>query len=477
MAFRRRNTKIVATLGPSCSDRATQRALIEAGVDVARLNASHGDKAFFTEMVTSFREVAAELGREVSILLDLRGPKIRVGEMPEDGVELVSGESLVLTTTGGMGDATRVPCTYAGLPGDVEAGDRLLLDDGLLSLRVEEILSEEEIRCVVVDGGRLKSNKGINVPGRPLSTPALSAKDLTDLETGIELGVDWIALSFVRHAADVVQLRDEMHKRDGVIPIVAKIEKPQAVDAIEDILQASDGIMVARGDLGVEVEPERVPNLQKSLIHAANEYGIPVITATQMLESMIQNPRPTRAEASDVANAIFDGTDAVMLSGETAAGKYPVEAVRMMNSIAEEAERSRFYRDDHDPLLSKWSAPAIAMSKAAKFVARTTDSQAIVVYTQSGRSARILSKLGPGRRIVAMSPDPIVCRQLALFHGITPMQSEYHQDTDTMLKEGDRQLIESGIVRKGDAVVVMGGRRQFQGAINMLQLRRIGEDG
>ena len=327
-----RRTRIVATVGPSSSSPEALRELLAAGVDVVRLNASHADEDFFRDIIPRVREIAAALRRNVAILLDLQGPKIRVGEMAP-GCELVAGAELTIAPGNFTGDAARVPCAYAGLAADVQAGDTLLLDDGLLGLEVLGVAGDE-VRAVVRDGGILRSRKGINVPGRALSAPAFSEKDRADVAVCLPLGIDWVALSFVREAADVAHLRAALREMGGNLPIVAKIEKPQAVEALDEIIEASDGIMVARGDLGVEVPPERVPQLQKQIIARCNVMGRPVITATQMLESMMHNPRPTRAEASDVANAIFDGTDAVMLSGETAAGAYPIEAVKMMDRIA-----------------------------------------------------------------------------------------------------------------------------------------------
>jgi pyruvate kinase len=474
-----RRTKIVATLGPATTQPQVVRDLVAAGVDVARLNASHGDHAFFRDVVGRLRDAADELDRTIAVLLDLQGPKVRVGDLRRgEPVRLEKGASLTVSTEDFEGDATRIPCSYVGLPQDVQPGDALLLDDGMLELKVVEVPSDTAIRCEVVVGGSLGPHKGINVPGRPLSAPAVSEKDLHDLEAALDLGVDYVALSFVRSADDVVRLRQEMEARAADLPIIAKIEKPQALEHLSQILEVSDGIMVARGDLGVEVAPERVPSWQKVLIQKANDQGIPVITATQMLESMIHNPRPTRAEASDVANAILDGTDAVMLSGETAIGDHPVKVVEMMARIACETEASQFYRPSTrpDPVLACFSDELIAMVRAARHVAERTGQQLLVVYTQTGTTALASSKLALGGRIVALTPDPGACRRMALYNGVLPLRSDAFEDTDSMLRRGDEILLERGLVEQGDSIVVLGGTRQFAGATNLIQLRLVGGD-
>ncbi len=473
MELQRRRTKIVATVGPSSEDPATLRRLIESGVDVFRLNASHGDHAFFSRLVPLIRSTAEEAGRIVAILLDLRGPKIRVGRLAGDSVELRVGTRIRISTEDFEGTAERIPCTYEGLPRDVHPGDRILLDDGLMEVRVTDGLSSTEIECEVISGGSLKPNKGINVPGQALSTPSFGEKDLRDLRSGVELGVDFVALSFVRRPEDVRDLRQAMHAMGGVAPIVAKIEKPQALDVLEEILDECDGVMVARGDLGVEIPPEQVPSAQKRIIACANAKGLPVITATQMLESMIENPRPTRAEASDVANAIFDGTDAVMLSGETAAGAHPVAAVQMMDRIAREAEGSEFYGriGIEEGQVHGFDVERLAVTKAARRIAQEIDARFIVVYTLSGATAQVMSKFRSRRTILALCPDPAVCRRMCLQHGILPYALNYYESTDDMLREGDRLLLETHVVHPGDRVVVLGGTKQFAGVSNMIQIR------
>ena len=472
-----RRTRIVATVGPSSQEPDALRALLEAGVDVVRLNASHADATFYATMIPRVRTIAAELDRNVAILLDLRGPKIRVGRVGAvGGVLLEVGTELDLCSGDFEGDAHRLPCTYDALPQDVFPGDAILLDDGLIELQVIEVEAPSRVRCRVVVGGWIKSNKGLNVPGRALSTAAFGEKDLQDLDAALPLGVDFVALSFVRSGEDVSALRRELHRRGQVLPIVAKIEKPQAIEALDEILRESDAVMVARGDLGVEVPPERVPRLQKRIIAKANAAGLPVITATQMLESMMHSPRPTRAEASDVANAIFDGTDAVMLSGETAAGKYPVEAVQMMDRIAREAEDSQFYGNAlRDQELVGFDDERREVALAASSLARALDADCMVVYTLSGTTARVLSKLRPRRPVLALCPDAAICRRMALMHGIVPIQLDYYANTDDMLQGGDRVLIETGLIEAGDCVIVVGGTRQFAGVSNMIQVRRPGQ--
>ena len=466
----RRRTRIVATLGPSSSSPDRLGALLAAGVDVVRLNASHADPEFFAEVIPRVRKLAEELGTTVAILLDLRGPKIRIGEM-QPGTVLERRTDVILEPGSFVGDARRIPCSYEGLALDVSPRDVLLLDDGLIELSVTG-LDGKAVLARVREGGELRSRKGINVPGRALSAPAFSEKDRADLEVCVALGIDWIALSFVRSAQDVLAVKEELANRGVDLPVIAKIEKPQAVDALDEIIHASDGIMVARGDLGVEIPPERVPRVQKRIISRCNALGRPVITATQMLESMIHHPRPTRAEASDVANAIFDGTDAVMLSGETAAGAFPIESVRMMDRIAREAEASEFYAQRPGPELVAFGIDRTAVCTAAVQIAREVDVDCLVVYTLSGTTAWILSKLRLRRPVFALCPDRAVCRRLALAHGIVPVNVDYYANTDDLLRGGDRLLIESGIVKPGETIVVVGGTRQFAGVDNMIQLRR-----
>jgi len=465
-------TKIVATLGPASETPELIGALLEGGVDVFRLNFSHGSHDEHAARVAHIRRAARRIGANVCILQDLQGPKIRTGRLKGGkAVMLEAGRRLTITTRSLLGDADCVSTTYRALPRDVRRGDRILLDDGLLELRVVG-KTREAVHCEVAVGGPLGQHKGINLPGVLVSAPAMTAKDRRDLAFGLQLGVDAIALSFVRRATDVQAARRAIRRAGCDTPIVAKIEQPEAIDDLSAILDASDGVMVARGDLGVEMPPERVPVLQKRIIREANQWGKPVIVATQMLDSMIRNPRPTRAEASDVANAIFDGTDAVMLSGETAVGAYPVEAVRMMSRIAEEAETVfrpvRSAPEDERPL----SVPA-AMADAAVRAAEDIRAAAIVVFTLSGATARLVAQRRPACRIHAFCPVPAQCRRLALVWGVEAHAAAMAHSTDALVATADRQLRLLGAVRRGDVIVLVGGATPLPGATNSLKVLRV----
>ncbi len=427
-----RRAKIICTLGPASSERGRISGLIDAGMDVARLNCSHGDHESLARLIDEVRACAARADRVVAILLDLQGPKIRIDRVPGGSVDLEPGAPFTLTTLPGISETARVSVSYPEFARDVRQGERLLLDDGQLQLDVETVAGTE-VHCRVVIGGLLKDRKGINVPGVVLSVPALSAKDCRDIAFGVAQGVDWIAMSFVQRPEDLDALRAEIRAHGGDIPVMAKIEKPQAVAALEAILARTDAVMVARGDLGVEVPPEEVPTIQKRIITACNQRGIPVVTATQMLESMIHNPRPTRAEASDVANAVLDGTDAVMLSGETASGAWPIEAASTMRRIVEITERDapprwdlqrRTHGEHYD------SATAIGYS--ACHAADLTDAAAIVCLTQSGSTARLIARFRPRVQILALTANLRACRQLALVWGVRPLPcAEFDDNLDT----------------------------------------------
>ncbi len=475
-----RRAKIICTIGPSSRSPEMMRALLLNGMDVARFNFSHGGPNLQSEHVETLRRVSAEVGKPVAFLQDLQGPKIRVGPIASGQIELIEGRTFTLTTRPCIGDAEYISTTYPALPRDCRRGDRLLLDDGLLALQVEES-TDTDVRCTVSIGGILKPNKGINLPGVAVSAPALSEKDRHDVEWGIQNGLDYVALSFVRRADDVRELREIINRHHSKMQIIAKLEKPEAIDDLEAIIHESDGVMVARGDLGVEMSPEEVPLLQKQIIHAANEMGKTVITATQMLESMTESQRPTRAEASDVANAVLDGSAALMLSGETAAGAYPLEALQMMVRIVERVELN--CEDDWDEmrrlgrdLKIGQNNFALAVAEAAAHAAARLRARAIACFTETGSSARLVAKFRPPVPIIALTPHDDIARQLQLVWGVRPVLIERSLDTDHMITHGDVRLIESGIVVPGDIVVVtLGAPATQHGSTNAMKLHRVGE--
>jgi len=475
-----RRAKIVATLGPSSSDPDTIRELLDLGVDVARLNFSHGRHEDHAAVLDRVRAASRKLAKAVAVLQDLQGPKIRTGPLRAGkvGVELVEGSSISITTEGEvLGDARLVSTTYPHLARDVRCGDRLLVDDGLIELRVLET-DGVCARCEVVEGGVLKPNKGINLPGVALRAEALSEKDRVDLAFGLTHGVDYVALSFVRTPGDVEACRAEMVRAGRVVPIIAKIEKPEAIDHLDGIVAAADGLMVARGDLGVEIEPERVPALQKEIVRKGRAAGKPVIIATQMLESMMEHPRPTRAEASDVANAVWDGADAVMLSGESASGKYPRLAVEMMDRIIREAEASAGLAAGQ-PLQAERSAGAVAdvprvIAAAACRAAAESGATAICCFTLSGATARLVSHFRPDARILALSPDQSIRRSLALCWGVEPRVMEPIRDPDVMAESVSQRLIAEGMARPGDRIVLVhGSPLGVPGKTNSMRLHEI----
>jgi len=478
-----RRTKIVCTIGPATSSEERLEALMRAGMNVARLNFSHGVQSDHALVIERIRALSTRLGCPIAILQDLQGPKIRVGSL-KDGqpVTLVDGARLTITTQEIAGTAERVSTTYPGLPQDVKPGDRILLDDGAMEVRVLSS-TETEVDCVVVHGGLLKEHKGMNLPGVAVSSPALTEKDRDDLRFGMIHGVDYIALSFVRRAQDILdarhfiqQVQAELGQRDDEVsfPLIVKVEKPEAVAHLEEILRVVDGVMVARGDLGVEMPAEKVPLIQKQLIARCNDLGLPVITATQMLESMVTNPRPTRAEVNDVCNAILDGTDAVMLSAETATGAYPIEAVEMMVRIAGETEAGeRTARQPQCQELTKQHA----VSHAARALSEEASVKAIVVFTRSGTSAHLISKDRPPRPILAYTPSERVYRQLALWWGVWPHCIEMHGSTEALIEAVARRLLEDQLVQSGDHVVIMGGLPVASRArTNFVKLHRVGGD-
>jgi pyruvate kinase len=466
-----RKTKIVATIGPASASEERLEALMLAGMDVARLNFSHGTHEAHAAAFQTIRAISARLGRPVAILQDLSGPKIRTGALQGgQPVRLVDGAEITITTEPLVGTAALIATTYAHLADDLKPGDRVLLADGLMELTV---LSSEGglVRCRVVHGGLLGEHKGINLPGVLLSAPAVTEKDIDDLAFGVSLGVDYVAVSFVRQAEDLRQVRRLLREHGTDTPVIAKIEKPEAVKNLDAILGACEGVMVARGDLGVEVSPEKVPMLQKQIIEAANRHGDLVITATQMLESMVSNPRPTRAEASDVANAILDGTDAVMLSAETAIGQYPVEAVGMMSRIALEAEASGRAAG---PVAHNRRSYAQAIAHAACSIAGDLDFKAICALTQSGATARLVSKERPAAPILAFTNQPRVHNRLALLWGVTPLPLDFAGSTDAVIRRVETELLARGLAAAGDSVVVLGGSPlAAKGATNFLKAQKV----
>ena len=488
-------TKIVCTIGPASREPETLEALIRAGMDVARLNMSHGDLDFHRENIRCIRALSDQVGKPVAILCDLQGPKLRMGMVAPEGVLLTAGETLILTTEhipvpgpegqvpgpeGRVPDppaAPRwVPVQYEHLPEAVKPGDHILIDDGLLELIVVNA-DGSEIETQVVTGGMLFSNKGLNLPHAALSIPAITEKDREDLKFAIEEEADWVALSFVRTAEEVLELKDMIREFTSLgrpTPVIAKIEKPEAIDNIDSIITAVDGIMVARGDLGIEMSTEAVPMIQKMIIHKCNQAGKPVITATQMLDSMIRNPRPTRAEASDVANAILDGTDAIMLSGETATGKYPVLTVETMARIAHETEAAQATLPVRRITARPGPYFAEAVAHASVETAEDLKASAIVAPTVSGETARTIARFRPHCPIVAVTPSPITQRQLALVWGVYPVLASRSESTDQVINDAVEAAQQHGYVNEGDIIIITGGSVGYGvGTTNLMKVHLI----
>lgn len=470
-----RRAKIVGTLGPASSNPDVFRELVRAGLDVARLNFSHGTHPEKLKLIEMVRTVSTEEKKQVCILADLQGPKIRTGRLENrTPVQLKAGQTLTITPKDIAGTASLISTTFTTLAENLTTGDRILLSDGLIELRVQAVHGDD-VECLVLNGGLLGENKGINLPGIPVKVPSLTEKDEADLIFAIENRVDAIALSFVRTAEDVQLVKERIAGLNADIWVIAKLEKPQAVDNLDAILEAADGIMVARGDLGVEVPPEKVPAIQKLMIRRASAYRKPVITATQMLESMIENPRPTRAEASDVANAVYDGTDAVMLSAETAAGKHPVEAVRMMSRIVAEAEchlhpgTERSHATHH-----RLSIPE-AICESMAHASEDLNVAAITVFTETGTTARQLSKYRPNTPIYALSSVPAVIRRAALLWGVWPILCDKAQTTEEMVDMAEQLMLDGGHVQKHDILGIVAGTRTLSGSTNFLRLHVIGD--
>jgi pyruvate kinase len=471
-----RRTKIVCTLGPASYDVDVLRELVRSGMDVARINFSHGDLAVHAEAIADLRSIAEEENRLVSVMADLQGPKLRVGELPDDGVELVEGEEIVLA------DATyepgRIPVPHPQILQQIQDGQRIMLDDGRLKLRCGHS-DRQAIRCQVEVGGRLTSHKGLNLPGADLRISALTQKDRHDVRFAVEQRVDFIALSFVRSADDVKELRWLMGDIGASMPIISKIEKPEALEAFDAILKETDGVMVARGDLGVETPPEEVPFHQKEIIRACNLAGKPVITATQMLQSMMRWPTPTRAEASDVVNAILDGTDAVMLSGETAVGEYPVESVRTMAMICANAEAHlepvRFFQGSD---AGEACTVTEAISQATVEVAADLEVKAILSATMTGTTARMVARHRPAVPIVAVTPNERTLARLTMVWGVQPLVVSHFKTTDEMVFMIVRVAYQAGVVKKGDRVVLTAGIPfGGEGLTNMIKVHVVGESG
>jgi len=469
-----RRTKIVATLGPASSTEAVLEQLIVAGATVFRLNFSHGSHEDHARTFHLIRSIAKRRGEAIAILQDLSGPKIRTSKVAHaEGIVIETGKTLVITTDETViGTPERIGTTYEPLPRDVKPGDTILLDDGNLELRVKECAGRG-VHCEVIHGGVLKSNKGMNLPGVILSIPALTEKDRADLAFGLSLGVDFVALSFVRRAEDLREAKGLIKSLGGDAPLIAKIEKREAIDNLPSILEEADGVMVARGDLGVELSTEEVPTLQKRIIAMANAAGKPVITATQMLESMIDRARPTRAEASDVANAILDGTDAVMLSAETASGRFPVESVETMARIAGYTEENDEFQGPVRLAGTSGSAVARALARVAATVALEIQAPWIMAFTETGSTARHVSGFRPRARIAGITPSEKVYRRLALQWGVIPILLPSVGDTDGLLLSGEAALRRAGHVKTGDRIVILAGQSHAAGATNLLKVHTV----
>ncbi len=470
-----RRTKIVCTLGPASNDRDILLEMARQGMDVARFNFSHGEHDEHRHRMSLVREVEKELGKPIGLMLDTQGPEIRTGDLKEGEVELEEGEEIIVTTGDIEGDNEVICVDYENLPGDLEPGSKILIDDGLIELEVLSVAGDE-INTKIMNGGSLGTYKGVNLPGVEVKLPALTEKDRKDITFGCEQEVHFVAASFVRKADDVIEIRKLLEEHDSEdINIIPKIENEEGVENIDEIIEVSDGIMVARGDLGVELPAEKVPIIQKQIIDKCNEAAIPVITATQMLDSMIRNPRPTRAEASDVANAIFDGTDAIMLSGESAAGSYPVEAVRTMDRIAVETENSLTYSERLSSLRPAGKTATEAISHASCETAINLEADAIITATDSGLTARMVAKYRPFIKIIAVTPGERVRHFLTLTWGVYPLLSEKAETTDKMIQMSIDAALDEGLIENGDLVTVTAGAPVgVPGTTNLIKVDIVG---
>ncbi len=468
-----RRAKIVCTLGPATDPPERLRALIEAGMNVARLNFSHGEHADHGRRYQEVRKAAQQSGKNVATLADLQGPKIRLGRFQDGPVMWTTGDRIRITVEDVEGTHDRVSTTYKNLADDVRPGDKLLVDDGNVALIAVGVENGTDVVCDVTEGGKVSNNKGLSLPGVAVSVPALSDKDADDLEFALRLGVDFIALSFVRFPDDIKLVHDIMDRVGIRRPVIAKIEKPEAVDRMEDIVLAFDAVMVARGDLGVEMPLEQVPVVQKKLVQLCRDNAKPVIVATQMLESMITHSRPTRAEASDVANAVIDGADAVMLSGETSVGDYPVQAVATMSRIISSVEAAG---TNTGGLMHNPRTPGGAVAKAAKDIGDALGASSLVAFTQTGDTARRLSRLQPGQRLLVFTPDERVQRQMALVWGAEAHLVWTVNTTDEMMRQVDNALVNRGVCHPGDLVIVVAGTPpSTPGATNTIRVHHIGD--
>lgn len=468
---KQREAKIVCTLGPASADREIISTLIKGGMNVARLNFSHGNYHDHRKSIELVRQISKKFEMPVAILQDLQGVKIRVGLIEGGSVELKKGKPLFLTPGDGMGNQERIFVSHSALLKDVRERDRVLLDDGLIQLRVLG-RGKNALKTRIIEGGILRDRKGVNFPGVKLSVKAFTDKDEKDLLFGMQMGVDYVAISFVREAGDVGKVKEWLRKRKQDIPIIAKIEKQEALCNIDEILSEAEGIMIARGDLGVEIPPEEVPLIQKGLIDRANRKGKIVITATQMLESMTEHLRPTRAEATDVANAVLDGTDALMLSAETASGKYPVETLRMMDRIIRHTENVA----PGESCYIRGKSFAEATADAACRAAEDMNAKALVAFTQSGFTAGLLSKFRPGVPVIAFTPDEKIRNRACLYWGVTAKIMRLPATTDEMVSEVERLLLEEHIVKKGDSIVITSSSPlAAQGKTNFMKLHKVGE--
>jgi len=469
-------TKIVATIGPASNTKTVLKKLISAGLSVARLNFSHGTYKQHGEVIKIIRSLSKEMKRPIGILLDLQGPKIRTGKLVDHQPVILKSKSIFKITSDDVPGTNKiVSTTYKNLPKDVKKGDKILIDDGLIELCVTA-KNKNTVTSKVIVGGFLKENKGINLPGVKVSAPSLTEKDIKDLKFGIKSKVDYFALSFVRTHKDLEFIKSIIKKQNADIPVIAKIEKPDAVENIDKIIEIADAIMVARGDLGVEMMPELVPTIQKTIIRKAIYANKPVITATQMLETMCTNPIPTRAEASDVANAIFDGTDAVMLSAETAVGKYPVEAVKMMSRIICQSETSPFmnYNLQHEKDTSNLVVHAIAQS--AVNIHREVDAKAIIAFSVSGKTTKLISKQRPASPVYAFSPSRTIYNRLSLMWGVTPLLIDPIDDSMGLIMEAERILFAKKYIKKNNLVIIVTGLALTKGSTNLIKLHTIGRD-